>query len=172
MRYKLSHWDVDGVPWTGNPISVVMDGNHTATAHYTLQYFLSVRTFPAGIAVIPGEGWYDAYVNVSLIAPPVRGYDFSHWDVDGFSRPVGVYQIVVYMDGPHTATAHYSGRWIEWLYLVLLAILILLVILLCVLAYRRIKRKRRAGEEAFYKGWTAWYYGYNLREKTRDFKPL
>jgi hypothetical protein len=169
MRYRFSHWDVDGIPWTGNPVIVIMNKNHTATAHYILQYFLSVKTFPVGIAVIPGEGWYDAGVNVSLSAPPVRGYDFNYWDVDGASKPAGVYQIVVYMDGPHTATAHYSMRGVEWLYIVLLAILILLIILLCVLAYRRIKRRRKAGEEAFYRGWTAWYYGYNLREKGRKF---
>jgi len=170
VRYKFSHWDVDGISWTGNPINVVMNKNHTATAHYILQYYLSVRTSPTGIAVIPGEGWYDAGVNVSLSAPPVRGYDFDYWDVDGVSKPAGVYRIVVYMDGPHTATAHYRVREAEWLYLVLLAILILLIILLCVLAYRRIKRRRRAGEEAFYRGWTAWYYyGYNLREKGRKF---
>ncbi|MEM0007971.1 MAG: hypothetical protein QXR89_06890 [Candidatus Bathyarchaeia archaeon] len=170
VRYKFSYWDVDGLPWTGNPITLIMDKNHTATAHYTLQYFLSVKTSPAGIAVIPGEGWYDACVNVSLSAPPVRGYDFSHWDVDGVSRPAGVYQIVVFMDGPHTATAHYGARWVEWLYLVLLVILISFIILLCVLVYRRIRRRRKASEEAFYRGWTAWYYGYDLRGKSRNFE--
>jgi hypothetical protein len=169
VRYKFSYWDVDGVTWMGNPITVVMNKNHTSTAHYVLQYYLSVKTSPVGIAVIPGEGWYDAYVNVTLSAPPVKGYDFNYWDVDGFSKPAGVYQIIVYMDGPHAATAHYSARWIEWLYLVLLVILILLITLLCILAYRRIKRRRKAGEEDFYRGWTAWYYGYNLREKSRRF---
>jgi len=168
VRYKFSHWNVDGISWTGSLIVLIMNKSYVATAHYTLQYFLSVKTSPADIAVIPGEGWYDAYVNVSLSAPHVRGYDFSHWDVDGVSRPAGVYQIFVFMDGPHRATAHYSGRGFEWLYLVLLVILILLIILLGVLAYRRIKRRKRAGEEAFYRGWTAWYYGYNLRsEKPR-----
>ncbi|MEM4713704.1 MAG: hypothetical protein QXQ61_04035 [Candidatus Bathyarchaeia archaeon] len=167
VRYKFSYWDVDGMQYAGNPITLVMDKNHTATAHYVLQYYLSVRTSPAGVAVISGEGWYNAYVNVYLSAPPVRGYDFSYWDVDGFSKQVGVYQIVVYMGGPHTATAHYVMRGVEWLYLVLLVILILLIILLCVLTYRRIRRKKKAGEEAFYRGWTAWYYGYNLRDKSR-----
>ncbi|MEM3616635.1 MAG: CARDB domain-containing protein [Candidatus Bathyarchaeia archaeon] len=170
VRYKFGYWDVDGIPWTGNSITLIMNTSHTATAHYVLQYYLSVRTSPADVAVVPGEGWYDAYVNVYLSAPPVRGYDFGYWDVDGVSKPVGMYQIVVYMDGPHTVTAHYSARGVEWLYLVLLVILILLIILLCVLAYRRIKRKKKAGEEAFYRGWTAWYYGYNLREKSRSFK--
>jgi len=63
--------------------------------------------------------------------------------------PAGMCQIVVYMDGQHTATAHYSERGFEWLYIVLLAILILLIILLYVLAYRRIKRRRKAGGGGF-----------------------
>ena len=255
VRYRFKCWDVDGVALAGNPITLVMDRNHTAIARYALQYFLNVvspfgivggggwydayetayayldvgvvdhgngtrRVFtfwsgdasgisyaksdpiimdkpktavanwktqylltvvtdPAGLSPQPSRGptgevgpaggwWYDAYVNVSLSAPPVRGYDFSHWDVDGVSRQAGVYQIFVFMDGPHRATAHYSERGFEWLYLVLLVILILLIILLGVLAYRRIKRRKRVGEEAFYRGWTAWYYGYNLRsEKPR-----
>jgi uncharacterized repeat protein (TIGR02543 family) len=32
--YDFLNWDVDGSPRVGNPISVVMDGSHTATAHY------------------------------------------------------------------------------------------------------------------------------------------
>ncbi|MEM3566449.1 MAG: hypothetical protein QXK47_04995 [Candidatus Bathyarchaeia archaeon] len=257
VRYRFKYWDVDGVALAGNTIALVMDRNHTATAHYTLQYFLAVvspfgvvggggwydanetayaslntgivdhgngtrRVFafwsgdasgtsyarsdpiimdrpktavanwktqylltvntnptglspqpsrsPAGEAGFAGGWWYDASVNVLLSAPPIRGYDFSHWNVDGVSKPAGVYQIIVHMDGPHKATAHYSVRGIEWLYLVLLVILILLIILLLVLAYRRIKQRRKIGEEAFYRGWTAWYYGYNLRGEKRGFK--
>jgi hypothetical protein len=138
-----------------------MNKNHTAIAHYTIQYFLSVRTSPAGIAEIPGEGWYDACVNVSLSAPPVSGYDFIYWNVDGVSQSAGVYQIFISMDGPHTATAHYTMREAAWFYLILLAILILLITLLSIMAYQRIKKKR-SEKEAFSKGWTAWYYGYNI----------
>ena len=171
-RYICIGWVGSGsVPTSGigSTVTFIIDQPSTITWNWKTQYYLSVRTSPAGVAVIPGAGWYDAGVNVSLSAPPVRGYDFDYWDVDGVSKPAGVYQIIVYMDGPHTATAHYSVRGVEWLYLVLLAILILLIILLCVLAYRRIRRRRKTGEEAFYRGWSAWYYGYNLREKGRKF---
>jgi hypothetical protein len=162
-RYKFCYWDIDGIQADGNPITVLMDANHTATAHYRLEYYLTVKTSPPSITIIPGEGWYNAYVNVSLFAPPIMGYDFEYWDVDGESKPIGMYQIIVYMDGPHVATAHYSVRkpQYEWLYLILLVILILLIILLIILTYRRIKKRKT--EEAFYRGWTAWYYCYNLK---------
>ncbi|MBS7621987.1 PKD domain-containing protein, partial [Candidatus Bathyarchaeota archaeon] len=55
VRYKFSYWDVDGTPRAGNPIKVVMDANHTATAHYILEYYLTV-TSPFG--TVGGEGWY------------------------------------------------------------------------------------------------------------------
>jgi PKD repeat protein len=32
VRYKFLYWDVDGTQVAGNPITVVMDANHTATA--------------------------------------------------------------------------------------------------------------------------------------------
>ena len=260
VRYKFKYWDVDGVALAGNPITFVMDKNHTATAHYSLQYFLTVvspygvvggggwhdanetayayldvgvvdhgngtrRVFafwsgdasgtnyaksgpilmdgpktavanwktqylltvftdpadlrpqpsrnPLGDAGPAGGWWYDAYANVSLSAPPVKGYDFSHWDVDGVAVEAGVYQLTVYMDGPHRATAHYRGRvagWFipEWFYWILLLILALIIALLCILIYRR-RKKAKAGESAFRRGWTAWYYGYDLRGKTRRF---
>lgn len=174
-RYKFDYWDVDGIPWAGNPTIVVMTKNHTATAHYIHQYYLSVKVEPAGIINIPGEGWYNKYVNVSLLAPDVSGYDFSHWDVDGETKGAGIRQISVYMDGPHTATAHYVVRAVgplptEWLYWVLALVLALVMIPPVVLVYRKLKRKVKTRREAFYRGWTAWYYGYNLREKSRSFK--
>ncbi|MEM2702757.1 MAG: PKD domain-containing protein, partial [Candidatus Bathyarchaeia archaeon] len=57
VRYKFSYWDVDGTPKAGNPITVVMDANHTAIAHYVLEYYLTV-TSPFG--TVGGEGWYQS----------------------------------------------------------------------------------------------------------------
>ncbi|MGB9023132.1 MAG: CARDB domain-containing protein, partial [Candidatus Bathyarchaeia archaeon] len=60
IRYSFSYWDVDGTPrGTGvNSITVHMDANHTATAHYTLQYYLAV-TSPYDTPT-PPSGWFDA----------------------------------------------------------------------------------------------------------------
>lgn len=169
-RYKFSYWDVDGISKTGNLITVIMDTNHTATAHYIVQYYLTVKTDPPGVATILGEGWYDQGTDVTLAAPLVGAYDFRYWDVDGISRSVGVNITNVHMDGFHSATAHYSlrtGGWFvpELFYWLLLWLLLFIIILLIALFYRR--RRRKETEKSFNKGWTAWYYCYDLRGKTR-----
>jgi hypothetical protein len=74
----------------------------TIIGSYKTQYFLSVRTDPAGIATIPGEDWYDALQNVTLTAVTVPGYKFEYWDVDGASFAVGVTTVTVFMDSPRT----------------------------------------------------------------------
>ncbi|MEM2995446.1 MAG: CARDB domain-containing protein [Candidatus Bathyarchaeia archaeon] len=109
VRYKLSHWDVDGIPQNigANSISVLMDANHTATAHYILQYYLAVRTDPPGIVTIYGEAWHDNSTNVTLNAPAVYGYTFKYWDIDGVLQGENVNPITVHMNAPHNATAHY-----------------------------------------------------------------
>ena len=38
VRYRFNQWDVDGTPVVGHSVRIVMDANHTATAHYTIQY--------------------------------------------------------------------------------------------------------------------------------------
>ena len=79
----------------------------------TPKYYLTVKTDPAGITTIPGEGWYNKDTNVTLTAPSqvaVSGtsqYRFNYWDVDGSSRGSGVNPITVQMNSNHTATAHY-----------------------------------------------------------------
>lgn len=55
-RHKFSYWDIDGTSKSGNPIIVTVDTNHTATAHYVLQYYLTV-TSP--YSTPSGEDWYN-----------------------------------------------------------------------------------------------------------------
>jgi hypothetical protein len=70
-RYIFSYWDVDGVSQGAgiNPITVYMDANHTATAHYTLQYYLTV-TSPYD-SPTPTSGWFDdgASITASVTSP-------------------------------------------------------------------------------------------------------
>jgi hypothetical protein len=110
VRYKFSSWDVDGTAQIGNPIDVHMDAPHVATAHYTVQYYLTVKTDPEGIAEISGKGWYDLCTTVTLTAPlePDVRYLFAYWDVDSFFDVFLDNVIKVHMDAPHTATAHYK----------------------------------------------------------------
>ncbi len=109
-RYEFAFWDIDGAPQGAgvNPIMVTMNVNRTATAHYTLQHYLTVRTNPSGLVAIWGEGWYDASAGVPLAAPDAGGYDFRFWDVDGISQGDDIQSIFVVMDTPHTATANYE----------------------------------------------------------------
>jgi len=57
---------------------------------------------------------------------------------------------------------------LEWVWWILLLIFLIMVILLLIWFYRR--RKEKKYEKAFYSGWTAWYYGYDLKNKTWRFK--
>jgi squalene-hopene/tetraprenyl-beta-curcumene cyclase len=112
IRYKFSYWDIDGTSqgMGVNPIDVHMDAPHTATAYYTVQYYLTVKTDPEDIATIPGEGWYDKCKEVTLTAPLESNvtvkYHFAYWTVD--TTTTLEKSIQVHMDAPKTATAVYK----------------------------------------------------------------
>jgi len=97
IRYKFDSY----VP----SASVHMDQAKTITLVYKTQYYLTVRVDPPGITTIPGEGWHNATLTVSLLAPPVPNYEFKNWTVDGSLVPGN--PINVPMDNPHTAIAYY-----------------------------------------------------------------
>ena len=109
-RYRFSYWDIDGISQGNgaNLITVHMDSNHAATAHYITQYYLTVSTDPTAIAPIPGEGWYDESTHQTLTAPQVQSYQFNYWDVDGSSQGSQVNPITVSMNTAHTAIARYT----------------------------------------------------------------
>jgi hypothetical protein len=165
-RYGFIDWDVDGAEQLGNETTVTMNANHTAIARYVLQYYLTVETDPPEIATILGEGWYDDSTAVTLNAPAIARYHFENWSLDGINQGSQVNPITVNMNSTHTAVAHYSAitGWfpIEWLYWFMFALLILIIILLAIWVYRR---RRKKIEEAFYSGWTAWYYACDLRKR-------
>ncbi|MDI6805289.1 MAG: hypothetical protein QMD20_01345 [Candidatus Bathyarchaeia archaeon] len=173
VRYLFPFWDVDGLSMgVGvNEISVFMDANHTAIAHYIVQYYLTVRVDPIGVTSISGgAGIIMAQVYHCLLTN-VAGYNFSYWDVDGVSQGETVNPITIFMNAPHTVTAHYvkimipTGwfvpDWFWWL------LLLLILIILFLLIWLYLRRRRKKSEEAFHSGWTAWYYGYDLRKIRR-----
>ena len=49
MKYIFSYWDVDGSGSYGNPMYVYMDAYHNATAHYTIQYKVTLTAKPFGV---------------------------------------------------------------------------------------------------------------------------
>jgi len=112
IRYRFDYWDVDTATVPGNLVTVHMDANHTATAHYVLQYYLSVDTDPRLLSPAPtGQGWYDECTTVTLLAPSISYYmdtklmAFDYWTVD--DTAVSGNPITVHMDAPHVAIAHY-----------------------------------------------------------------
>jgi hypothetical protein len=117
MRAVFTGWsgDATGTGLTSDPIT--MNGNRTAIADWTIQYYLGVATDPSTLPPIPGEDWYDNCTWVRLTAPEyvpnamgVSGvrYRFSYWDVDGTSQGAGTNPIDVHMNAPHLATAHFA----------------------------------------------------------------
>ncbi|MEM3699739.1 MAG: hypothetical protein QXL57_02585 [Candidatus Bathyarchaeia archaeon] len=117
-RLRFDYWDVDGEPVEGNPIFVHMDTNHTATAHYWLQYKLWVKTDPADIVEIPGTGFYDTCTDVLLEAPEfvyisdVARYRFDKWvvtNVGTFTEREIEFHVPHYLPTlPFVATAYYK----------------------------------------------------------------
>jgi len=70
-----------------------------------------------------------------------------------------------YVDGTIELVKSPSGLYVpDWFFWIFLLLLLLLVILLLLLLYRR---RKKESEGSFYSGWTAWYYGYDLRSRTR-----
>ena len=120
VQYNFDYWDVDSITAPGNPIVVHMDDNHTITAHYILQYYLTVTTDPTGVNTPSGEGWYDAgsYASISTdelidIVPGSSRYNFSDWTTANMSEITDPSSpsTNVLMDQPKTVTANYETQY-------------------------------------------------------------
>ncbi len=113
QRYRFSHWTVDGNNVSGNPISVHMDANHTATAHYVRQYYLTVVS-PYGVT--SGQGWYDsdstayAVLNTGII-DHLNGTRrvFTNWGGD--ATGTGLTSDPITMNAPKTAVANWKTQY-------------------------------------------------------------
>jgi len=72
VRYRFSYWDVDGTSVSGNPINVYMNTNHTATAHYVMQYCVTFSEtgigsdFTGTVVTINGKNYGAGSLPVSL----------------------------------------------------------------------------------------------------------
>jgi hypothetical protein len=173
VQYTFSQWDVDGIlQGIGSNITILMDDNHTATAHYTLviMYTLTIITTTGGSTdPQPGTYNYPAGFTVPVNASAYAKYLFSHWELDGLNvGSANPYTIT--MNENHTLRAVFSpapaGLFIpDWFYWPFLPLLILIIIFLIILFYYR--RRRKKAEASFYSGWTAWFYGYDLRSKDK-----
>ena len=113
-RYVFIAWSGDSTSSSASA-SITMGSAKTVTANWKTQYYLTVRTDPAGVKTISGEGWYNPGTDVTLTAPlePKIPYLFAYWDVDGVSRDNWANSITVLMNAPHTATAVYKDYLVD-----------------------------------------------------------
>ncbi len=103
-------WSGTGsVPTSGSGATTTFTITQASTIvwNWKTQYYLIVESNPPGTTAISGEGWYDASTNVTLNAPPVSGWSFSNWNLDGTSQG-NTNPITVGMSAAHTATANYT----------------------------------------------------------------
>ena len=114
VRYRFNCWDVDGTLKTGNPITVIIDANHTATAPYILEYYLTVSS-PYGIT--GGEGWYDngttAYATLNTnIFDHGNGTRrvFTNWSGDASGTNYAQSNPIT-MNAPKTAIANWKTQY-------------------------------------------------------------
>ena len=111
-RYRFNNWDVDGTSQgSTNPITVSMNGNHTATAHYVLQYLVTfgqtgllsgatgtvvtVNGGAQGYSNLPFTMWVDNGASVtysynSIVASSVSGQQFRLNSISGPASPITV----------------------------------------------------------------------------------
>jgi hypothetical protein len=126
-QYVFDYWDVDGTSqgMTINPISVGMNTNHTATAHYVLQYqisfvqngldssavgsVLSVNSIPKSFSNLPYTLWKNtgsiiAYSYNPTVPSDATAKQFALKNVSGPSSPITI-------AGPTTVTGYYRTQY-------------------------------------------------------------
>jgi hypothetical protein len=122
-QYAFKDWDVDGVAQSGNPITVTMNGPHTATAKYVTQYQLLLDS-PYGNP--QGSGYYDAGSTASFSVTSPEGVlvqqVFVQWtgDYSGTS-PQGS----ITMDKPKVVHAVWRTDYTQLIVAIVAAIIII-----------------------------------------------
>jgi hypothetical protein len=118
VGYSFDHWDLyqgstESHP-TANPLTVIMNADTTAVAHFTPLPTLTVSISPAhsgAVTVNPNRPFYDLGTPVTLTASPTVGYSFDHWDLyQGAteSHPTAN-PLTVIMNADTTAIAHFAN---------------------------------------------------------------
>jgi parallel beta-helix repeat protein len=105
--YSFDYWLFDGNVRTENPITVIMDANHTLHAVFTqITYQLSIIS-TAGGTTNPAPGIY-TYVNgtqVVITAVPYNGFSFNYWFLDGVKTTQN--PITIIMNANHMLEAYF-----------------------------------------------------------------
>ncbi|WP_157832559.1 leucine-rich repeat protein [Geobacillus sp. CAMR5420] len=120
--YRFDKWVVNGTEFFSPSITITMDSNKTAVAHFVPleQYKLSVNIVGEGEVNVLNEftmsrqtygsgdeGTYDGGTSLSLTPAPKLGYRFVKWVVDGVE--VNGDYLPLYMDSNKTVEAHFES---------------------------------------------------------------
>jgi hypothetical protein len=109
--YVFDHWVLDGATITGNPISILMNGNHSIQAVFAAipppQYTLTITAGAGGTTdPVPGSYLYNAGTTATVTAYPSSGYQFDHWMLDGVTHTEN--PISILMNANHSLTAVFA----------------------------------------------------------------
>jgi len=102
LGYALDHWELDGKDvGAENPITIIMDSDHTLNATFKILYILDITANEGGTTdpATGLHGYTDGTV-VPVTAIPSTDYGFDHWELDGswsYLNPIDVT-----MDSNHT----------------------------------------------------------------------
>lgn len=99
--YNFSRWDLDGVSYTTNPISIIMNTDHLLTAHFSEtplpppeKYNLTIEVTTGGTTTPePSIYTYSVGEIVTVEAKANEGYKFKRFELDGevkMENPVNV----------------------------------------------------------------------------------
>jgi hypothetical protein len=105
--HAFTYWDFDGVSQGNgtNPVTIIMNNPHTASAHYVKAYSLAIAAGEGG-ATSPSTGThlYPEGSMIQVTANPSPNFELDHWELDGIdSGSLNPY--VVTMNGNHTLSA-------------------------------------------------------------------
>jgi hypothetical protein len=86
--YNFSNWTLDGTnAGSANPYSITMNGNHTLTANYKTQYYLTVTSLYD--SATPASGWFDPGTTITesvtspILGPSGTRYAYTGWTGTG-----------------------------------------------------------------------------------------
>lgn len=135
VQYVFQNWAVDGGAQSGNQITVVMNGPHSAVANYKTQYLLTVNS-PNGLGGPQGGGYYDSGSTAQFSVSSPVGYliqqVFMQWQGDSTSTSP---QASITMDAPKTVNATWTTSYTN-LYLIGGGAVTVVIVIAAVLALR------------------------------------
>jgi hypothetical protein len=111
--YNFDHWLLDGAVFSGTPIYIVMDDNHSLQAMFTaipppVQHNLTITSTTGGTTYpVPGTYPFDEGLTVPVEATPAEGYQFIHWELDGVIYTTNPINIL--MNSDHTLHAVFEA---------------------------------------------------------------